>query len=271
MTHPRPASTHAVILPTYNSGPMALKTARQVHAAWGSIFIVIDGSDDGSEQELRNFAGEHPDVHLIERARNGGKGAAFLDGAEAALAAGFTHGLIIDADGQHPVDRVVPFMKLSEKHPDAMILGVPVFGPDAPIERVKGRRVGNGFAELATFGGGIRDSLFGLRVLPLAPAVTMLKRTRFARRFDFDTEIAVRLYWAGVQPINVPSPVYYPPKSSGGVTHFHYLRDNLLLVGTHTRLFFGMLARIPELCRLRKRNRTLADAYLRNPSLLDSL
>jgi hypothetical protein len=37
------------------------------------------------------------------------------------------------------------------------------------------------------------------------------------------------------------------------VTHFRYLRDNLLLVGTHTRLFFGMLARLPRLLALRKK------------------
>jgi len=31
-------------------------------------------------------------------------------------------------------------------------------------------------------------------------------------------------------------PVFYPPRSEGGVSHFRYLRDNLLLVAAHARL-----------------------------------
>jgi len=271
MSHFYTPSNRAIILPTYNSGGMARKTAEQIVQTGVPLFIVIDGSTDESVSDLRDFARGSQQTRLLELEHNSGKGAAFLAGAEAAAREGFTHGLIMDADGQHPADRILPFLKLSEKYPDAMILGVPVFGPEAPAERVTGRRIGNGFAELSTLGGGIRDSLFGFRLLPLAPAIRIMNSIETGRRFDFDTELAVRLYWEGIQPINVPTPVYYPPRESGGVTHFRYVRDNLLLVGTHTRLFFGMLARIPELCRLRKNNRTLSDAYLRNPSLLDSL
>ncbi len=128
-----------------------------------------------------------------------------------------------------------------------MILGEPIFGPDAPAERVKGRRVGNWWANLATLWGGIHDSLFGFRVYPIGESVRILESIRSARRFDFDTELAVRLYWSGVRPINIPVPVRYPPREDGGTTHFHYLRDNLLLIATHTRLFLGMLARLPRL------------------------
>ena len=122
-----------------------------------------------------------------------------------------------------------------------MVLGVPVFGPDAPPERVKGRRIGNWFANLETLWGGVHDSLFGFRVYPLKPAVRIMESIRTARRFDFDTELVVRLFWAGVRPINQPVPVHYPPRVAGGVTHFKYLRDNLLLAGTHTRLCLLML------------------------------
>ncbi|HEY8902850.1 MAG TPA: hypothetical protein VIM48_04030, partial [Chthoniobacterales bacterium] len=169
------------------------------------------------------------------------------------LAEGFTYALVMDADGQHSMDAVVPFLEHSLREPGAMILGQPVFGPDAPPERVKGRRIGNWWANLATLWGGINDSLFGFRVYPIRESVEILDSIRTGRRFDFDTELAVRLYWRGVRPINVPAPVRYPPREEGGVTHFQYLRDNVLLVGTHIRLFFGMLLRLPRLLALRKK------------------
>jgi hypothetical protein len=158
----------------------------------------------------------------------------------------------MDADGQHDAGAVAAFMERSMREPEAMILGEPIFGPDAPPERVKGRRVGNWWANLATLWGGIHDSLFGFRVYPVAESLAIMESIRTARRFDFDTELAVRLYWRGVRPINIPVPVRYPPSEAGGTTQFRYLRDNLLLIATHTRLFLGMLARLPVLLRRRR-------------------
>jgi hypothetical protein len=116
---------------------------------------------------------------------------------------------------------------------------------------VKGRLIGNWWADLATVWGGIGDSLFGFRVYPIRESLEILDSIRTARRFDFDTELVVRLYWRGVRPVNLRVPVIYPDIAAGGVTHFRYLRDNVLLVTTHARLFFGMLARLPRLLRLR--------------------
>ncbi len=87
-----------------------------------------------------------------------------------------------------------------------MLLGEPVFGPDAPAERVKGRRVGNWWTNLATLWGGLHDSLFGFRVYPIRESVEILESIRTARRFDFDTELAVRLYWRGVRRSTFPCP-----------------------------------------------------------------
>jgi hypothetical protein len=155
----------------------------------------------------------------------------------------------MDADGQHAADRIPEFMQLAGDREDVMILGVPIFGPDAPVERVQGRKIGNWWAQLETWWGGIEDSLFGFRLLPVEPSRRILHSIRTARRFDFDTELAVRLYWDGIEPVNRPVPVKYPPQTEGGVSHFHYLRDNLLLVTTHARLVLGMFLRIPQLWR----------------------
>lgn len=240
-----------VILPSYNSGPLLAVTARGALEKWPHVWVILDGSTDASVADIRRLAEEHQNLRVLETPSNQGKGGATLIAMREALAAGFTHTLLMDADGQHPADSIPAFMALSEQKPDAMILGVPVFGADAPAARVNGRLVGNWFANLETLWGGVRDSLFGFRLYPLEPAVRIMDAIRTARRFDFDTELAVRLFWDGVRPINRPVPVVYPPRASGGVTHFKYLRDNLLLAGTHTRLCLMLIPRLWKVWKLR--------------------
>jgi len=239
-----------VILPSYNSGPLLATTALQVLAHWRPVWIVLDGSTDSSVAEIEALAAREDGLRVIRLLHNQGKGAAVLRALQEAEPLGFTHALIMDADGQHPAGEIVPFMQLSAAFPEAMILGMPVFGPDAPPERVKGRRVGNWFANLETLWGGVRDSLFGFRLYPVAPARRILESIRTARRFDFDTELAVRLFWDGAQPLNRPVAVTYPARQSGGVTHFRYLRDNLLLAGTHTRLCLLLFPRLLRVWKL---------------------
>ena len=242
-----------VILPSYNSGPLLARTARAALACWHPVWVVLDGSTDGSVEEIKKLATTEPHLKVIHLPGNHGKGGASLVAMHEALQAGFSHALIMDADGQHPADKIEEFMELSQKHPQAMILGEPVFADDAPPERVKGRRVGNGFTHLETLWGGVHDSLFGFRLYPLAETVKIMGSIRTARRFDFDTELVVRLFWTGVRPINRPVPVTYPERTSGGVTHFKYLRDNLLLVGTHTRLCLLLFPRLWRVWKLRQR------------------
>ena len=214
-----------VLIPSYNTGPLLLKTVREARAAWAPVWVVLDGSTDGSGEMLRE-----------------------------AEAAGFTHVLTMDADGQHPADRIPDFMAASARDPGALILGLPVFGADAPLLRVRGRRISNWWAQLETLHAGIGDSLFGFRVYPVAPLRAIMERTRWMRRFDFDPEAAVRLCWAGLRPVNLPAQVRYLAREEGGISHFQYGRDNLLLTFMHVRLMLGMLARLPWLAwrRLRR-------------------
>ncbi len=248
-----------VILPSYNSGPLLRQTARAVLAHWSPVWVVLDASTDASVEEIKEFARQEPGLRVIELPKNQGKGGACLVAMREARNAGYTHALVMDADGQHPADKIEEFMELSGASPEAMILGEPIFADDAPAERVKGRRVGNAFTHFETLWGGINDSLFGFRLYPLEESVRIMENIRTARRFDFDTELAVRLFWAGVRPINRRVPVTYPERTSGGVTHFRYLRDNLLLVGTHTRLCLLLLPRLWRVWKLRQKWHSLRD------------
>ncbi|MFH5923148.1 glycosyltransferase family 2 protein [Roseomonas xinghualingensis] len=248
--------THLVVIPSYNTGPRLADTVAAARAAWPVVWVVVDGSTDHSAVPLRGI--NDPGFRLIERPTNGGKGAALLDAMEEARKAGFTHALAMDADGQHPADRIADFMAASMARPEAMILGAPIFGPEAPKIRVRGRRLSNWWTRFETLwcthkGEPIGDSLFGFRVYPIAPLLEVMHRTPFMRRYDFDAEAAVRLAWRGVPALNIPAAVRYFGPAEGGVSHFHYGRDNLLLTGMHTRLVLGFLWRLPALLWRRAR------------------
>jgi glycosyltransferase involved in cell wall biosynthesis len=208
---------------------------------------VSDGSTDGTDVALSLEAGNDPGLRVIVLSSNQGKGAALLHGLEMALAEGFTHALTLDADGQHPAACIPDFMRASAARLDAMILGLPVFDASAPALRVQGRRISNFWANLETLWSGIGDSLFGFRVYPIQPLVTVMRGQRWMRRFDFDPEAVVRLRWRGVPALNLPAPVTYPPAGEGGVSHFRYGRDNALLTWMHFRLALGWIIRLPWL------------------------
>ena len=247
------SSTHLVLIPSYNPGEKVFDTVANARAQWMPVWVVVDGSTDGTPQRLLRLADADPGLRVIVLPDNRGKGAAVLKGLEAATAAGFSHVLLMDSDGQHPADRIQPFMAASEARPEAMILGMPVFGDDAPMIRVRGRRISNWCANLETLGAGIGDSLYGFRVYPIAPLCEIMHRHRWMRRFDFDPEAVVRLAWRGVAPVNLPAPVRYPSADEGGVSHFNYLRDNVLLTWMHIRLVFGFVLRLPNLLLRRLR------------------
>ncbi len=249
---PTPSSkTHFVLIPSYNTGNKLFETVAHARAQWNPVWVVIDGSTDGTTQQMQSLAREDEGLRLLVLPRNQGKGAAVLHGLQAAQAQGFTHALTMDADGQHPAGLIPSFMQASINRADCMVLGRPIFDASAPRLRVRGRRVSNGWTQIETLGAGVGDSLYGFRVYPVAALVQTMLGQPWMRRFDFDTEAVVRLVWRGIKPINLDAPVKYLSASEGGVSHFKYGRDNVLLTWMHTRLMLEFLIRLPWLIALR--------------------
>jgi len=160
----------------------------------------------------------------------------------------------MDSDGQHPAALIPDFMRLSQARPDAMVLGRPIFDASAPLLRVRGRKLSNGWAHIETLWAGVGDSLYGFRTYPIEALIDVMQRQPWMRRFDFDPEAVVRLVWNGVKPLNVDAPVKYLSAAEGGVSHFNYLRDNVLLSWMHARLMAEFVLRLPLLAwrRLRR-------------------
>jgi glycosyltransferase involved in cell wall biosynthesis len=242
---PAVSATHLVLIPSFNRGPLLASTVAAAREVWAPVWVVIDGSTDGSAATVEALARTDPGLRVLRLPDNRGKGAAVRHGLEAARVSGFTHALVMDADGQHPADRIAAFMAASAGAPDALIMGRPVFGAEAPWLRVTGRRVSNSCAVLETMRP-VGDTLFGFRVYRVDALLAVMRSSRGMRGFDFDPEAVVRLAWQGVKLIHLPAPVRYLSRAEGGVSHFRYRRDNLLLFRMHVRLVFGTLRRLPR-------------------------
>ena len=150
-----------VLIPSYNSGPLLRQTLAGVLEVWDDVFVVIDGSTDGSDADLESLAGENSNLRVHRLPENRGKGSAILQGITLAAEDGFTHALAMDADGQHPAEHIKYFMESARSHPQALVLGEPVFGANAPALRVNGRKISNWWANLGDLLVG--DSRFAFR------------------------------------------------------------------------------------------------------------
>ncbi len=233
------------VIPVYNHGDTVGAVLAALRGQDLPCFIVDDGSTPACAQVLDALSAADPvHVQLVRLPVNSGKGAAMAAGLRAALAAGHSHALQIDADGQHALTDIPLFMAQAERAPDKVICGCPIYDNSVPKARFYGRYATHVWVWINTLSLEIRDSMCGFRIYPLAETVALLDTTHIGRRMDFDTEILVRLVWRGMRLVNLPTRVLYP---RGGISHFRVFRDNVLISAMHARLFVGMLWRAPVL------------------------
>nr|WP_304188181.1 glycosyltransferase family 2 protein [Hafnia alvei] len=233
-----------VLIPCYNHGAMMSGVLDRLQPFNLPCIVVDDGSDKTTQDELARLAAEYSNLTLIRLPVNAGKGAAVISGIQAAADAGFSHAVQVDADGQHAIEDIPRLLALAKEHPAALISGQPIYDDSVPRSRLYGRWVTHIWVWIETLSMQLEDSMCGFRVYPVAPTLQLAQRVTLGKRMDFDTEVMVRLYWQGNPSYFIPTRVIYP---QDGISHFDALKDNLRISLMHTRLFFGMLPRIPSL------------------------
>ncbi len=207
--------------------------------------MVDDGSAPDCRDELIRLNQLYGDeVTLIRLEENGGKGAAVKAGLRDLLEQGFSHGIQIDADGQHDLNDLPVFVELGQSQPLALVTGCPKYDESVPALRYYARYLTHIWVWINTLSFQIKDSMCGFRVYPLVQTVELLEQEPCGNRMDFDTEIIVRWAWRDYPVMNQPTEVHYP---MDGVSHFNAVKDNMLISLMHTRLFFGMLRRLPAI------------------------
>ncbi|HET7299918.1 MAG TPA: glycosyltransferase family 2 protein [Oleiagrimonas sp.] len=231
------------VVPVYNHHVCLDKVVTALRGHGLPVCLVDDGSDAATREVLETLAAR-PGVECLHLAANQGKGAAVMAGIAHVGSQGFTHALQVDADGQHDLDDVPQLVALAAEHPGHLISGCPRYDESVPAVRFYCRYLTHAMVWLETLSLSLIDSMCGFRVYPVTPCLALARRVRIGRRMDFDTDIMVRLYWAGTASHFLPTRVRYP---ADGISHFRMFKDNVRMTWLHVRLFFGMLPRIPAL------------------------
>ena len=227
------------VVPTYDNPATVRTVVEKLRAHLDDVIVVDDGSGPDGRAAVEAL-GRDGIAIAVHRERNGGKGAAVKTGLAAAHERGFTHALQVDADGQHDLADVPRFVETAREHPEALVLGRPVFDESAPKSRRVARRITTFWIRVETGSDVIGDAMCGFRVYPVEAA---LRANARGDAMDFDPEIAVRLVWRGLPVINLETRVRYLGESEGGVSHFRMFRDNVLISWLHARLTFGRVMR----------------------------
>jgi predicted LPLAT superfamily acyltransferase len=234
------------IVPSYNHGEMVGKLIQRLRDINLPVFIIDDGSDEPTRATLSALHAPVNEVIVHRLDTNRGKGAAVMRGFALSLAAGFTHALQVDADGQHDLSNLADFIALGEAHPDALIAAAPIHDATMPRGRRIGRSITHFWVGIETLTNHPVDSMCGLRLYPLERVTKLQTNHRLGRRMDFDIEIFVRLIWEGVPVFFVPVRVVYP---RGNISNFDLIRDNWAIALMHTRLVLAMPLRLPAILR----------------------
>jgi len=234
-----------LLIPNYNHGASMDRLLSKLEAYGLDCLIVDDGSDYKTKEYLRLAEEKFSWVSVLTLPRNKGKGAAVKAGFQKlSHEKKFTHVLQIDADEQHEVKDIPRFINAMKANSKAVINGVPVYDKTAPKSRVYGRKITNFWVAIETWSRDIEDAMCGYRVYPLKETMECIRLSPIDNGMSFDIQIIVQLYWSGLSVISLPCQVSYP---TGGISHFKMWEDNLKISWAHTRLFFGMLARIPRI------------------------
>ncbi|KPA53133.1 acyltransferase [Photobacterium leiognathi subsp. mandapamensis] len=233
------------LIPCYNHGA-TVPAVIDALTSYGFPIIIVD---DGSELTTRKILSEQakrPNITVVTLPKNQGKGGAVIAGVKQADALGFSHALQIDADGQHDLAALPKLLEASQAHPEALISGQPIYDDSVPKSRLYGRYATHIWVWIETLSFNIKDSMCGFRSYPIRPIINVINHNKLGLRMDFDTEIMVRFYWDNGDVRFIDTKVIYP---ENGISHFDALWDNVKISWMHTKLFFGMLPRIPKLIK----------------------
>ncbi|WP_405366365.1 glycosyltransferase family 2 protein [Ruminobacter sp.] len=221
-----------IVVPCYRHVEPLMRLLPELLRFGLKIIVVDDGNREPKASKLREQVNLMNQV-IVRHEVNMGKGAAVHSGFKKAAELGFTHVLQIDADGQHDLRDITAFINLGRQNTDKIINGTPVYDSSVPLCRKLGRYMTHFWVGVELGTGRVVDTMCGMRLYPLEQALKVMNSGKVGRRMDFDTGIFVRMYWSGVDFLEVPVNVKYLP---GNYSNFKGFSDNVRISLMHTRL-----------------------------------
>lgn len=220
-----------VLIPSYNNAITLLNVIEQTLEYCNNIIVVNDGSTDSTQQILENKQKEinnttannkvRQKLEIISYTKNRGKGHALKLGIEWAIINNFSYLISIDSDGQHYPKEIKLFLEQIQQTPHSLIIGARNLNAEnMPSKNTFANKFSNFWYKVET-GQTLVDTQSGFRLYPLE----QLKGMKFlSPRYEFEVEVIVKAAWRGINVINIPIKVYYPPAEER-ISHFKPLRD----------------------------------------------
>lgn len=227
-----------MVLPTYNNENTLERVLQGVLQYTKDIIVVNDGSTDSTREILLKY----PQIIQLHQPQNVGKGNALKIGFKHAVDSGFVYAITLDTDGQHfpsDIPNFIEALEASENKSILMIGDRNMNTADVLARSAKGNRVSTYWMKAAT-GLKLQDSQSGFRLYPIKE-IASIKFMNATKKFEFEIEVIVKSYWAGIAIVHIPIEVLYDLKER--VSHFRPFMDIARMVVLYTwfllvRLFY---------------------------------
>lgn len=229
--------SYYVLIPAYNAGKYLTPLIQELtkYVELDSILIVDDGSQDDTQEILHQLG-----VHFILHDTNQGKAGALVSGFKWGIKKQKSWSITMDADGQHSPDDLQGFIrKIKElsvagsnsNDQFAAILGARDFSDSMPKARVFSNSITTAFLTRLS-GQALWDSQCGYRAyqLDLLQSAGCLELETDG--FQWESEVLVRLAWAGFYFDKMPIQTIYQKQGS----HISHIDDTLKFIKMWHRL-----------------------------------
>lgn len=253
-----------VVLPTYNNAKTLGRVLDGVLQFTNDVIIINDGSTDDTHDILKNY----PQTVQLHQPKNIGKGHALKTGFTHALSLGFDYAVTLDTDGQHfpsDIPNFIAALDASENKNILMIGDRNMNNADVLARSAKGNRVSTFWMKAAT-GLKLQDSQSGFRLYPIR-AMSGISFMKATNKFEFEIEVIVKSYWAGIAVVHVPIEILYDLKER--VSHFRPFMDITRMVVLYTwflilRLFYISPRNLYRKLKKKGLKRFFLEDFLRN-------
>jgi dolichol-phosphate mannosyltransferase len=206
----------AVVVPAHNEASHIGDVLGSMPAFVDRVFVVDDGSTDGTADAVLNVADDR--IRLLRHERNGGVGAAMRTGYRAAIEDGFDLAVKMDADGQMRPEELRRLVDPFRRGIADYAKGNRFYFPNATFGMPAHRGFGNAalsfMTKLASGYWHVFDSQCGYTVASV-PFLRLLDLDQVADDYFFENDMLIRLNTLNARVVDVPVTTIYGSEVSG--------------------------------------------------------
>jgi len=203
------------------------------------VFVVADGSTDESD-EIARKAG----ACIFTIPYNKGKGHAILHGLKELQFLGYSHAIVLDADGQHLPEDIPAIVDSVWENPDSIWVGVRKMTSDSVPPSSRRDRFFSNFWTTLNGWQRCHDAQSGFRCYPIDK---ILDLKCLETGFAFEMEVLIRASWAGIRICHLEIEVIYSQNEQDRISFYDPVKDKRRDKWLNFKMFWTMLLTSPIL------------------------